>query len=55
MNSQRSEVNERLDSVNQRLDSMNERFDSMQRTMIICFVTMTASIVAALVGVAFTA
>ncbi|MDQ2629497.1 MAG: hypothetical protein M3Y75_00790 [Actinomycetota bacterium] len=34
---------------------MNARFDSMQRTMIIGFVTMSASIIAALVGVTFAA
>ena len=34
---------------------MNQRFDSMQRTMIIGFVTMSASIIAALVGVTFAA
>jgi predicted nuclease with TOPRIM domain len=62
MNGQRSEVNERLDSMNERLDSMNQRFDSMnqrfdamQRTMIIGFVTMSASTIAALIGATFVA
>jgi hypothetical protein len=34
---------------------MNQRFDSMQRTMVIGFVTMSAAIIAALVGVTFAA
>ncbi len=36
--------------VNGRIDSVQERIDSMQRTMIICFSGMTASIVASIVG-----
>ena len=53
MKGQRSEVNQRFDSMNQRFDAMDQRFDSMQRTMIIGFVTMSASIIAALIGVTF--
>jgi hypothetical protein len=34
---------------------MNQRFESMQRTMIIGFVTMSASIIAGLIGVTFAA
>lgn len=51
----RIEMNVLRSEMNQRLDSMNQRFDSMQRTMIIGFVTMSASIIAALVGVTFAA
>jgi hypothetical protein len=53
MNDLRTEMNQRLDSMNQRFDVINQRFDSMQRTMIIGFVTMSASTVAGLIGVAF--
>ncbi|HEX7280036.1 MAG TPA: hypothetical protein VF255_10480 [Solirubrobacterales bacterium] len=59
INGQGAEMNERFDSmnhsVNQRFDSVNQRFDSMQRTMIIGFVTMSASIIVALIGVTFAA
>src|SRR5215467_4952642 len=54
-------VDERFDKVDQRFDKVeaemragfaevNGRIDSMQRTMIICFSGMTASIVASVVG-----
>jgi hypothetical protein len=33
-----------------RFDAVDKRFDSMQRTIIICFSGMTASIVASIVG-----
>jgi DNA anti-recombination protein RmuC len=42
-----AEVNAR---INVGLNSVNARIDSMQRTMIICFSGMTASIVASIVG-----
>ncbi|HWO46625.1 MAG TPA: hypothetical protein VNM41_01075 [Solirubrobacterales bacterium] len=49
------EINSRSDSVNGRFDSfqaeMNSRFDSMQRTMIVGF----ASIVASVIGAVFAA
>lgn len=45
-----AEVNRRLDAVDRRFDAFQARFDSMQRTMIICFSGMTASIVASVVG-----
>jgi hypothetical protein len=53
MNERFSAVDNRFDSMNGRFDSMNGRFDSLQRTMIIGFVTLFASIVASLIGVAF--
>jgi len=44
-------VNGRFDSVNGRFDSfqaeMNSRFDAMQRTMIIGFATIVASVIGA--------
>jgi hypothetical protein len=57
----REEVNRRFDEVDKRFDrveaemksgfaEVNRRIDSMQRTMIICFSGMTASIVASVVG-----
>ena len=49
----KGEVRELRGETNARFDSMNARFDSMQRTMIIGFVTLFASIVASLIGVAF--
>jgi hypothetical protein len=51
----RMEMNGLRSEMNTRFDSMNQRFDSMQRTMIIGFVTMSASIIAALIGVTFAA
>jgi hypothetical protein len=57
--SMQSEMNARFESVqsetNARFDSMNQRFDSMQRTMIIGFVTLFASIVASMIGTAILA
>lgn len=55
------EVDKRFDEVDQRFErieaemkagfaEVNRRFDSMQRTMIVCFSGMTASIVAGVVG-----
>src|SRR3954451_19605445 len=41
------EVNGRIDGLS---DSVNKRFDSMQRTMIICFATLLASIWASVIG-----
>ncbi len=54
----RTEMNGRLDSVNGRFDSfqaeMNSRFDAMQRTMVIGFASIVASVVGAVVaGLAF--
>jgi hypothetical protein len=57
----RGEFNRRFDEVDKRFDpvetgmksgfaEVNRRIDSMQRTMIICFSGMTASIVASIVG-----
>lgn len=54
-------VDERFDKVDKRFDKVefemkagfaevNRRIDSMQRTMIVCFSGMTASIVASVVG-----
>ena len=43
-------TNARFDATNARFDEMNARFDSMQRTMIIGFVTLFASIVASVIG-----
>ncbi|HKO38559.1 MAG TPA: hypothetical protein VJU14_09340 [Solirubrobacterales bacterium] len=49
-------IEEKFDGVqseaNARFDSMNQRFDAMQRTMIIGFVTLFASIVASMIGTA---
>ncbi|HST68901.1 MAG TPA: hypothetical protein VLI94_04505 [Solirubrobacterales bacterium] len=53
MNDLRTEMNQRFNSMDQRFDVIHQRFDSMQRTMIIGFVTMSASTVAGLIGVAF--
>jgi hypothetical protein len=39
--------------MNGRFSEMNSRFDSMQRTMIIGFVTLFASIVASVIGGVF--
>jgi len=57
----RTEVNGRFDSVNNRFDSvngrfdsfqaeMNSRFDAMQRTMIIGFASIVASVVGAVIA-----
>ncbi len=43
-----SEMKAGFDKVDKRLDAMDLRFDSMQRTMIVCFSGMTASIVGAI-------
>ncbi len=43
-------VDDKFDAV---LAEMNKRFDSLQRTMFIGFVTLFASIVASVIGVAF--
>lgn len=44
------EVDKRFDEVDKRFDRLEERFDSMQRTMIIGFVTLFASIAASVIG-----
>jgi hypothetical protein len=50
----RTEMNGRLDSVNGRFDSfqaeINSRFDAMQRTMIIGFASIVASVVGAVIA-----
>jgi tetrahydromethanopterin S-methyltransferase subunit G len=51
----RVEIDVLRSEVNQRLDSINQRFDSMQRTMILGFVTLFASIVASVIGGVFAA
>jgi hypothetical protein len=43
-------VDKRFDKVDARLDKIDARFDSMQRTMIICFATLLASIWASVIG-----
>jgi hypothetical protein len=48
----RGEVRELKGEVRELRTETNARFDSLQRTMIIGFVTLFASIVASLVGVA---
>jgi hypothetical protein len=48
----RVEMNGLRSEVNTRFDSMNQRFDAMQRTMIIGFVTLFASIVASMIAAA---
>jgi hypothetical protein len=57
MDDLKENVNQRFDQVDNRFEQMearfahiDARFDSMQRTMIIGFVSMTASIVAAILG-----
>ena len=42
----RIETNGLRSEMNTRLDGMNQRFDAMQRTMIIGFVTLAASVIA---------
>jgi hypothetical protein len=44
------EVDKRFDKMDARFDKIDTRFDSMQRTMIICFATLLASIWASVVG-----
>jgi hypothetical protein len=51
----KGEVRDLRIEMNVLRSEMNQRFDSMQRTMVIGFVTMSAAIIAALVGVAFAA
>jgi hypothetical protein len=62
----RAQVDKRFDQVDQRFDrveadirelrsEMKSGFDSMQRTMIIGFVTLFASIVASVIGGVFAA
>jgi hypothetical protein len=46
----RSEIREVRSDMKKGFDEMNVRFDSMQRTMIIGFVTLFASIVASVIG-----
>jgi hypothetical protein len=46
----RLETNALRSEMNTRFAEMNTRFDSMQRTMIIGFVTLFASIVASVIG-----
>jgi ABC-type proline/glycine betaine transport system permease subunit len=43
-------VDKRFDQVDKRLGTIDTRLDSMQRTMIICFVTLLASIWASVIG-----
>jgi hypothetical protein len=51
----KGEVRDLRTEMNVLRSEMNQRFDSMQRTMVIGFVTMSAAIIAALVGVTFAA
>lgn len=48
MNNRFDKVDKRFVSVEKNFDVIHQRFDSMQRTMIICFSSMTASIVGAI-------
>lgn len=48
----RLETNGLRSEMNARFDSMNQRFDAMQRTMIIGFVTLFASIVGSMIAAA---
>ncbi|HVD39202.1 MAG TPA: hypothetical protein VNC15_10260 [Solirubrobacterales bacterium] len=50
----RIEMNERFNSVDERFNSFDLRFDAMQRTMIIGFASIVASVVGAVfAGLAF--
>lgn len=51
----RGEVREVKGEMREFRTEMNARFDSMQRTMIIGFVTLFASIVASMIGAVFAA
>jgi hypothetical protein len=51
----KGEVRDLRIEMNVLRSEMNQRFDSMQRTMIIGFVAMSASIIAGLIGVTFAA
>lgn len=44
------EVDKRFDKMDARFDRMDARFDAMQRTMIIGFATLLASIWASVIG-----
>jgi hypothetical protein len=48
----RMEMKTGFDSIAARFDVINVRIDSLQRTLVVGFVTMTASIVAAVLGAA---
>jgi hypothetical protein len=43
-------VNQRFDQVDKRLEAIDARLFGMQRTMVICFVTLFASIWASVIG-----
>jgi hypothetical protein len=51
----KGEIRELRIETNGLRSEMNQRFDSMQRTMVIGFVAMFASIIAGLIGVTFAA
>jgi len=46
----RSEMNERFNSVESRFTSIDARFDAMQRTMVIGFASIVASVVGAVIA-----
>jgi hypothetical protein len=46
----RVEMNERFNSIDSRFNSIDDRFDAMQRTMIIGFASIVASVVGAVVA-----
>lgn len=46
----RSDMNKGFEAVDRRFETMDNRFDSLQRTMIIGFVTLVASIGASVIG-----
>ena len=46
----RAEMNERFNSIDSRFNSIDDRFDAMQRTMVIGFASIVASVVGAVVA-----
>jgi chaperonin cofactor prefoldin len=44
------QVDKRFERIDRRFEQVDDRFDSMQRNMIICFVTLSASLIGGLIA-----
>jgi chaperonin cofactor prefoldin len=53
VNERFDQVDKRFDRIERRFDSIDARFDSLQRTIIVCFSGMTATIAGAFLATQF--